>query len=128
MRATLGAVVGIGAMLLAVTGLFGVTTFVARQRLHEIGVRLTLGASRRDVVIMILRTSLTPVAIGLVVGLGFAVMAGRVLQHALFGISPHDPIAMIWAVVMLVAASLAAVVPTAYRAARVDLAGMLRAL
>jgi ABC-type antimicrobial peptide transport system permease subunit len=113
---------------LAVVGLFGVTAFVARQRLHEIGVRLTLGATRRDIIVMLLRHSLTPVAIGLVAGLAAAMLWSRVLQRVLFGVSANDPLAMLVAVVILLAASVAAIVPTARRAARVDLVGMLRAL
>lgn len=127
-RATLGVIVGLGALALAVIGLFGVTVFVLHQRHHEIGVRLTLGATRRDVVAMLIRDSLTPIGLGLAVGLGVAVLAGRVLQSALFGVSANDPFAVIVALVVLLGASLMAIVPTARRAARVDLADMLRDL
>ena len=127
-RATLGVIVGLGALALAVIGLFGVTVFVLRQRHHEIGVRLTLGATRRDIVAMLLRSSLTPVGIGLAAGLGLAIVSGRVLESALFGVNADDPIAMSSAAAILLIASLIAIVPTARRAARVNLADMLRDL
>jgi putative ABC transport system permease protein len=127
-NAMLGAIVGLGGLVLAVTGLFGVTVFMARQRHREIGVRLTLGATPREIRAMLLGDSLVPVGVGLAVGLGASILSGRVLESSLFGVSARDPLAMAAAVACLLAASLAAVVPTARRAARVDLVGMLREL
>jgi len=86
------------ALVLAVLGLYGVTTFVVGQRMWEMHVRQAIGASAGDVVRLLVRQSLTPVAIGLVVGLAVALAAVRVLTPALMGISPYDPAAIVGAV------------------------------
>jgi predicted permease len=119
-------VIGASAQALAVIGLFGVTAFVVGQRRKEISIRLALGATGRDVVRLLVRDSLRPVAIGLVCGLVLAFIAGRLIQRALLGISGHDPLAVVTAVTVLVAtAGLAAFIP-ARHAARIDPAGMLK--
>ncbi|HVW03445.1 MAG TPA: FtsX-like permease family protein, partial [Vicinamibacterales bacterium] len=114
------------ALGLAVVGLFGVTAFVVRQREHEVGVRMTLGAQSRDILRLLLHDGLRPVVIGLVAGLVLAFIAGRLVQRALYGVSGHDPIAIIAAVVVLLAAAVAAIFIPARRAAKIDPARMLR--
>jgi ABC-type lipoprotein release transport system permease subunit len=90
-------------------------------------VRVALGADARDVQRLILRQTLRPVAIGLVLGIAAAAAAARMLQAVLFGVSPYDPLAFIGApVVMLAIATVAAVVPTR-QAVRVDPVSVLRA-
>jgi predicted permease len=122
MAAMLGAI----AVGLAITGVFGLTAFAVEQRTGEIGVRVALGASRRDVVRLMLRDSLRPVIAGLAVGLLGALAATRILTSYLYGLSPRDPVAMTGAVVILLgAAALAASVPTR-RATLVDPAEVLR--
>ncbi len=115
------------ALGLAAIGLFGVTAFVVGQRRREIGVRLALGAERRDVVRMLVRDSLRPVVIGLACGLLVALWAGRLLQGALYGLSGRDPIAMFASVAVLLASAMAAAYLPSRRAARVDPAIVLRA-
>jgi predicted permease len=120
-----GAVAGL-ALLLAVTGLYGVTTFVVGQRMWEMQVRRAIGASARDILRILVRQSLTPVVIGLVAGLAVALAAVRILAPALSGVSPYDPAAITGAVaVLLVAAGVAVILP-ALRAARADPAAVLR--
>lgn len=114
------------ALGLAIVGLFGVTAFVVRQREHEVGVRMTLGAQGRDILRLLLRDGLRPVVIGLAVGLVLALMAGRLVQAALYGISGHDPIAIVTAVFVLLASAAAAILIPARRAAKIDPARMLR--
>lgn len=122
MATLLGAV----ALGLAITGVFGLTAFAVEQRTSEIGVRMALGAGGRDVMRLMLRDSLRPVAVGLAVGLLGALAGSRVLTSYLYGVSPRDPLAMATAVaVLLVAASVAASVPTR-RATLVDPANVLR--
>jgi predicted permease len=116
------------ALVLAVLGLYGVTTFVVGQRMWEMHVRQAIGASAGDVVRLLVRQSLTPVAIGLVVGLAVALAAVRVLTPALMGISPYDPSAIVGAVAVLLGAASAAVISPARRAARADPAAVLRGL
>ena len=114
------------ALLLAVLGLYGVTSFVVDQRMWEMHVRQAIGASAGDVVRLLVRQSLTPVAIGLVVGLAMALAAVRVLTPALLGISPYDPAAIVGAVSVLLLAATAAVIFPALRAAQADPAVVLR--
>jgi predicted permease len=118
--------IGGSALVLAVIGLFGVTAFVVGQRRHEISIRMALGASGQEVVRMLVRDSLRPVAVGLCGGLVIAFTAGQLMTKLLLGISGHDPAAFLSAVTVLVGtAALAAFVP-ARRAAGIDPAGMLR--
>ena len=114
------------ALVLAVLGLYGVTTFVVNQRTWELHVRQAIGASTGDIVRLLVRQSLTPVLIGLVAGLMVALAAVRVLTPALSGISPYDPAAILGAVGVLVGTALPAVVSPALRAARTDAAAVLR--
>jgi ABC-type antimicrobial peptide transport system permease subunit len=120
-----GAVAGL-ALLLAILGLYGVTTFIVAQRMWEMQVRRAIGASARDIVRMLVRQNLTPVVVGLIVGLGVALSAVRVLAPALSGISPYDPAAIVGAVLVLLAAAAIAVIAPALRAAHADPAAVLR--
>ncbi len=120
--ASLGAL----ALVLAVIGIAGVTAFGVQQREGEIGVRLAVGARVPDVVRLMLRDSLRPVGIGLLVGLLVALGAGSALRSLLFGISSRDPVAIGVSVALLVvAAAISAAIP-ARRAARIDAADVLR--
>jgi predicted permease len=125
--AILSGVVGIIAIVLCVIGLYGLTASVVRQREREMGVRVALGAERRDLLQLLMWDSLRPVVIGLLVGAGAALVASRVAVSAmLFGVSPQDPVAFGGAaVILLAAATLAVLVPTR-RAAGVDAAVVLR--
>ena len=116
------------ALALAVVGIYGVTAFVVGQRTHEIGVRIALGAGTREVMRLLLADSLRPVAIGLVLGLGAALLGSRVFSGVLYGVSSADPIAFVGAsLVLLTAATVAVIVPTR-RAASADAATTLRQL
>jgi predicted permease len=114
------------ALVLAVLGLYGVTTFVVGQRMWEVHVRQAIGASSGDIIRLLIGQSLTPVAIGLVAGLAVALAAVRVLTPALLGVSPYDPAAIGGAVAVLLVAATAAVISPARRAARADPAAVLK--
>jgi ABC-type antimicrobial peptide transport system permease subunit len=116
----------LAALVLAVSGLFVVTAYAVAQRRHELSVRVALGATGPQVVRMILRRSLTPVAIGLACGLGASVFADRLVRSWLIDIQPHDPLAIGAAVSILLVAALAAAFIPARHAARVDPVEMLR--
>ena len=120
-----GAVAGL-ALVLAVLGVYGVTTFVVNQRMWELHVRQAIGASTRDIVRLLVRQSLQPVVIGLLAGLVVALAGVRVLSPALSAVSPYDPAAILGAVSVLVVAALAAVLSPALRAAHADPAAVLR--
>jgi ABC-type antimicrobial peptide transport system permease subunit len=127
-RAMAGAttVIGASALGLAVIGLFGVTAFVVGQRQKEIGVRMALGATGRDVVGMLIRDSLRPVGIGVACGLVLAFITGQLIKSVLLGISGHDPVAILSAVTILIATTAVAAFVPAHRAAGVDPAGTLK--
>jgi putative ABC transport system permease protein len=110
---------GIG-LVLAVVGIYGVMSFAVAQRTHEIGLRMALGGSRRHVVGRILREGMTTALAGTVLGAIGAVFVGRLLQGAVYGIEPSNPLPFIAVgITLLLAAFVACVVP-ARRAAAVD--------
>jgi hypothetical protein len=114
------------ALLVALTGIYGVGSYLVSQRTKEIGIRMALGAESRDVVRMIagegLRVILVGAAVGVVCALGFA----RVLQTLLFGVGAFDPLTLGVVVVLVLATGLAACYIPARRAARVDPVATLR--
>lgn len=118
---------GFVALVLAAVGLYGAMAFSVTRRTAEIGIRTALGATRREVVTLILRDAARVIVPGLVVGVGLALAAVRVIRAQLFGLSPTD-LPTIVAMVCVVAgvAFFAAYVP-ARRAARVDPTEALRA-
>jgi len=107
-------------------GLYGVTAFVVGQRREEIGVRIALGASTRDITRLLLHDSLRPVMVGLVAGVFVALLGGRLLAGLLYGISPADPIAFGTALLVLFSAATLAVMAPTRRAAALDPAAVLR--
>ena len=108
------------AVLLAAVGIYGVMSYSVTQRSREIGIRLALGAARRDVTALVLWQGLTMVAVGIGLGLAGALVMTRVLRTLLFGVTPSDP-SVFAAIVLLLSATawLATYVP-ARRAARLD--------
>jgi ABC-type antimicrobial peptide transport system permease subunit len=108
------------AMVRACIGLYGVLSYNVSRRTGEMGVRMALGAQRSGILKLVIQDALMVTAIGIVVGIGAAWAATRVLATMLFGLSPRDPATMIVSAVVLVAvATLAAFIP-AWRASRVD--------
>jgi len=115
------------ALALTMLGIASVVAFTVAQRVGEIGVRIALGASPREVVRLMMRGALSPVFAGAAVGLTALVPLSRLLRDYLFDVSPGDPLALVTAtIVLVVAAALAAYVP-ASRASRVDPLSALRA-
>jgi predicted permease len=115
------------ALLIASIGLFGLMSYSVTRRTNEIGVRMALGAERRDVVRMIMSESQRLVAIGLALGLGTAIAAGRLVASLLFGLQPTDVATIVLAAAILGAVSAVAGYLPARRAARVDPMAALRA-
>jgi predicted permease len=114
------------ALLLACIGIYGVLTYVISQRVPEIGVRMALGATARDVMRLVLHHSLQMVFVGAGVGLALAVAATRLLEQLVAGVRSSDPSTFaIMIAVLLLAALLASVLP-ARRASRVDPMSALR--
>jgi ABC-type antimicrobial peptide transport system permease subunit len=126
MASTLLALFGALALILSVVGLYGVIAYNATQRTREIGVRVALGAERRDVAWLILRQGLWLTAIGLAVGLLLALGAGRLLAKQLVGISPTDPVSFAGTAILLLVVAAAASALPAHRAASLDPLAALR--
>ena len=108
------------ALLLASVGIFGVISYNVRQRTREIGLRMALGADRRNVLLMILHRAVLLIAIGLGAGLVLAILSGRLLAGMLYGVRPSDPIALAAAVCLLATVAIFAALMPALRATRVD--------
>ena len=101
-------------------GLYGIIAYLTVSRRHEIGIRLSLGSTRTQIVMLVLRDSLWLLALGLLIGIPLAAAAMRGASTLLFGLSPTDVTTMVGATAVLaVAAALAGSIP-AWRAARVD--------
>ena len=124
--ATLFSVFGLLALVVAVIGVYSTTSYGVQQRVQEFGVRIALGARVSDVMRLVLVGGLRVVAIGVLVGIAAAVVAGRLIASLLYGVTPNDPVTAIGvAVCLLVAGGSAALLP-AWRAARVDPAATLK--
>jgi putative ABC transport system permease protein len=119
-RATLLAIFAGAALVLAVVGLYGLMVYTVNQRIHEIGIRIALGAGQRRVLRLVLRQGMTPVLAGLAAGALAAVAIGSYVSSLLFEVSPHDPVAFALAAAVLVAVSALACWIPARRAAGVN--------
>jgi putative ABC transport system permease protein len=108
------------AILLAAVGIYGVIAYNVAQRTREIGIRMALGAQRKQMLSMVLRQSLTMAAIGIVVGLLGAFAATRLLRALLFGVGPMDVLTYTAVVALLGAAAFVAGLLPARRAMKVD--------
>jgi ABC-type antimicrobial peptide transport system permease subunit len=108
------------ALLLAVVGLYGVMAYNGVRRMREIGVRLALGARRRQIIAMMLRQGMRLLGVGLVIGFLASLAASRVLRSVLFEINPTDPLTYAGVALLLAAVALLACWIPARRASRVD--------
>ena len=111
---------GVVGLVLAAVGIYGVLSYAVNQRRQEIGVRMALGAARRDVVRMVVRQGMTLAGVGLVLGTVASLLVLSLASSLLFEISPFDPVTLVGAVLVLGAISLMACLIPAARAAGVD--------
>ena len=126
-RMWLLALFAMAATLIATCGIYGLMAYAVTQRRREIGVRMALGAERRDVLRLVLMRALRIVVGGLLAGLAGAAGVTRVLQRFLFGVTPTDPIAFATVTLLLMAVGLLAAWLPARRATRIDPVRALRA-
>jgi putative ABC transport system permease protein len=126
MVTTLGAALGILALVLASVGIYGVVSFAVSRRYREIAIRMALGARARDVLSTILRQAMRPVVIGGVIGIAAAIAVSRVLSSVLFGVSPADPLGLGGAALLVLCVALAAGTMAARPATRADPTATLR--
>ena len=115
------------AVTLAVVGLYAVVSYSVAERIHEMGLRLALGATPSSLVALVLREGLRLVVLGIAVGVGAALLLTRFLEALLFGVAARDTITFVLAPAILLAAALLGCLAPARRAMRVDPAIALRA-
>ena len=108
------------ALLLACVGVYGVTSYSIGRRVHEIGIRMAVGAGRKDVLRLVLRQGATMALAGVAIGIAAAFGLTRLIANLLFGISPHDPVTLSAVAALLIAVVLAACYLPASRATRID--------
>jgi ABC-type antimicrobial peptide transport system permease subunit len=108
------------ALVLALGGSYGVTSYLVSQRTRELGIRVALGARRGDISRGVLKGSVGVVALGVAIGVAGAIGAGRFLSSLLFGVPPYDAIILAIAVMALFSTGVLANWLPARRAARVD--------
>lgn len=114
------------AVILAAVGLYGVLGVAVAQRVKEFGIRQALGASSLDLLLMVLRQGAFLTGVGLIVGLGLALLSGRLMSTLLYGVKPNDPATLASVAGILLVTSLAACAAPAVRAAKVDPCEALR--
>ena len=114
------------AIVLAAVGLYSVTAYSVAQRTQEIGIRMALGAERKQVLWLILRRGIIQLAIGLTLGLAGALGVGRLLQGLLVGTEPADAVTLVLVSLVLVTVAMMACIWPARRATRLDPVKALR--
>jgi putative ABC transport system permease protein len=115
------------ALILAASGLYGLVAHSVTERTHEIGVRMALGAERRDVVRLVIAHGLSMTIVGIAIGVGGAAALSKSLEGLVFGVQPTDPATFAGVSVMLLAVSLTAWYLPAWRATRIPPTTALRA-
>ena len=118
--ATLAGFFGLLAALLATIGLYGVVSYSVARRVHEIGIRMALGADAGRVTRMIVTEAARLLLYGLVAGLVLALAGAQAAKAMLYGLAPHDPTTALCAIALLAGVAIAASVIPARRASRVD--------
>lgn len=118
--ATLAASLGTLGLILAVVGVYGVVSYAASQRTHEIGIRMALGANRWNILVLVLRQGLLLVIAGVVIGLALALVLTRSMATILVGVSPTDALTFATTTLLLAAIGFWACYAPARRAMRLD--------
>ncbi len=107
-------------MLLGAIGLYGVMSYAVNRRTHEFGIRLAMGAQKRDVLGLVMRQGLKLALVGVPIGLTAALAATRVMSSFVYGVSPGDPLTFVASAALVVAVALLATQGPARRATKVD--------
>jgi len=115
------------ALALALAGIYGVMAYTVSQRVPELGVRIALGASPRSILGLILGQGAKLAGLGLALGIGLALLSGKLVEGFLFGVKPRDPMIFALVTIVVAVATLAACYIPGRRAVRVDPMTALRA-
>lgn len=126
-NATLLAVFSLLALALAAVGIYGVISYTVSQNVHDIGIRMALGARSGDVLKMVLGNGLALISLGIAIGLGSAFVASRAISHLLYGVTATDPATFLGVSLLLGLLACVAMYIPARRASRVDPVTALRA-
>jgi putative ABC transport system permease protein len=113
-------------LLLAVVGIYSVMSYSVSRRTNEIGIRVALGASRGDVLLLVVRQAMLLALIGSAIGIAGALALSRLMANQLYGVRPTDPVTFITVAALLMFVSLAASYFPARRAMRVEPMAALR--
>jgi putative ABC transport system permease protein len=108
------------ALALSAAGIYGVTSYTATQRTHEIGIRIAVGARDADVLKMMMKQGMKPALIGLALGLAAAIGLTRLMKSLLFGVTATDPLTFVTLATLLMIVALIACYLPARRATKVD--------
>jgi putative ABC transport system permease protein len=114
------------ALLLAIVGIYSVLAYSVRSRMHEIGVRIALGAGSADVLRLVIAEGMRPALAGVFIGACGAFALGGVLSNLIYGVSPADPLTFVTVALLLAVVAMAACAIPAYRATRVQPVTALR--
>jgi predicted permease len=120
MNTWLVAVLGIIALVLAMVGIYGVVSYFVSQRTQEIGIRIALGSTPSGIWQFVVRSGMTPVAIGLVAGIVLSIATSSLLRAQLFGVTARDPVTLVGVAILLTVVAIAAMYVPARRAMKVS--------
>jgi len=126
LAATILAAFGFSAVILAAIGVYGAVAYAVARRTREIGIRVAIGASRKDVLNLVMHRTATVLAVGTLLGTAAALVAGRFVSTILYGVNPKDPSTYTLAILLMTTVALVACLIPAKRALAVDPADALR--
>jgi predicted permease len=124
---TFASAFGVLALILAASGIYGVMAYRTALRTHEIGIRVALGASRSDVLMLVMRQGLKLASAGIVLGLSMSLVLTRLVRGLLYGVTAMDPVTVLAGTLVLLAIALAAIYLPALKAMRTDPVDAIRA-
>ncbi len=120
LSAAIESTISLFGLLLASMGIYSTVTYIAVVRTHEVGIRMAIGAQKRDILALMMRESIPPVIAGLLAGMLLAAGAAQLLRGVLYGIKTVDAISFAGASLLFLAIALVATWPPSRRAMRVD--------
>jgi ABC-type antimicrobial peptide transport system permease subunit len=126
LSASIASCLSLLSLLIACIGIYGVASYAVSQRVREIGIRMTMGATAGGILRMVVGQNLRIVVIGAVLGTAGALALGSILKSLLYGLEPTDPLSLAVAMAILLATALISALAPARRAAAVDPAITLR--